>query len=109
MPEDIILCTIDVVGLYPNIPHEDGLLAMRKTLDAREGKTVSTDSLIELAERVLKNNIFDHNTSFYKQLRGTATGTKVAPPYAVIFMDELDEKLLKDCYKKTSRMVAIYR
>ena len=100
LPEDIILCTIDVVGLYPNIPHEDGLVAMRKALDAREDKTVSIDSLIELAECVLKNNIFEHNTSFYKQLRGTAIGTKMAPPYTVIFMGDLEEKLLKDCDKK---------
>ena len=100
LPEDIILCTIDVVGLYPNIPHEDGLVAMRKALDAREDKTVSTDSLIELVECVLKNNKFEHNTSFYKQLRGTAIGTKMAPPYAIIFMGDLEEKLLKDCDKK---------
>ena len=45
LAEDIILCKIDVVGLYLNIPHEDGLVAMRKALDAREDKTVSTDSL----------------------------------------------------------------
>ena len=32
-PDDVILCTIDVVGLYPNIPHDEGLTAMRKTLD----------------------------------------------------------------------------
>ena len=49
--------------------HEDGLVAVRKALDAREDKTVSTDSLTELAECVLKNNIFEHNTSFYKQLK----------------------------------------
>ena len=47
-PEDIILCTIDFVGLYPNIFHKDGLIAIRKPLDAREDKIVSTDSLIEL-------------------------------------------------------------
>ena len=29
----IILCTVDVVGLYPNIPHEEGLSALRKRLD----------------------------------------------------------------------------
>ena len=44
LPEDVTLCTIDFVGLYPNIPHEDELVAMRKALDAREDKTVSTDS-----------------------------------------------------------------
>ena len=73
---------------------------MWKALDARGDKTVSTDSLIELAECILKNNIFEHNTSFYKQLRGTAIGTKMAPPYAIIFMGDLEEKLLKDCDKK---------
>ena len=73
---------------------------MRKALDARKEETVPTDSLIELAECVLKNNIFEHNTSFYKQLRGTAIGTKMAPPYAIIFMGDLEEKLLKDCDKK---------
>ena len=46
--EDIILCTIDFVGLYPNTFHKDGLIAIRKALDAREDKIVSTDSLIEL-------------------------------------------------------------
>ena len=40
LSEDIILSTIDVVGLYPNIPHEDGLVTMLKALDAREDKTV---------------------------------------------------------------------
>ena len=73
---------------------------MRKALDAQEDKTVSTDSLIELAECVLKNNIFEHNTSFYKQLRGTAIGTKMTPSYAIIFMGDLQEKLVRDCDKK---------
>ena len=72
MPEDIVLCTMDVVVLYPNITYEDGFVAMWKASDAREDKTVLTNSLIELAKCVLKNNIFEHNTSFHKQLRGTA-------------------------------------
>ena len=55
------LCAIDVVGLYPNIPHEEGLIAIRNALDTRKDKTISTDSLIELAEYVLKNNIFEHD------------------------------------------------
>ena len=75
---------------------------MQKALDAREDKTVLTDSLIDIAECVFKNNIFEHNTLFYKQLRGTAIGTKMAPPYAIIFMGDLEEKLLKDCDKNLS-------
>ena len=52
---------MDVVGLYSNIPHDEGLLALRKRLDEREEKDVSTGTLAELAELVLKNNIFNFN------------------------------------------------
>ena len=97
LPDDVILCTIDVVGLYPNIPHDEGLIAMRKALDLRKDKRISTESLIELAECVLKNNIFEHNLSFYKQLRGTAIGTKMALPYAIIFLGDLEERFFSDC------------
>ena len=68
MPDDIILCTIDVVGLGPNIPHDEGLITLRKSLESREDKTISTDSLMDLAEWVLKNNIFEHNLSFLSNL-----------------------------------------
>ena len=33
LPDDFILCTIDVVGLYSNIPLKEGLEAIRKVLD----------------------------------------------------------------------------
>ena len=70
------------------------LIAIRKALDTRKDKTVSTDSLIKLAECVLKNDIFEHDKSVFKQLRGTAIGTKMGPPYAIIFMDSLEEDML---------------
>ena len=40
LPDNIILCTVDVVGLYPNIPHEEDLSALRKRLD-NEWKNIS--------------------------------------------------------------------
>ena len=96
----LILCTIDVVGPSPNIPHEEGLIAIRKTLDTRKDKIISIDSLIELAECVLENNIFEHDKSVFKQLRETAIGTKMAPPYAIIFMDSLEEDILSNSLLK---------
>lgn len=71
-------------------------MAIREALDTRmdKQKTISTDSLIELAEYFLKNKRFEHNKSVCKQLRGTAIGTKMAPPYAVIFMESLEEDIL---------------
>ena len=43
LPDGIILCTMDVVALYPNIPHEKGLSALRKRFETRKEKYVSID------------------------------------------------------------------
>ena len=96
LPDDIILCTVDVVGLYPNIPHEEGLSALHKRLDLRQEKDVTTSTLVELAEVVLKNNIFTFKEKTLKQKRGTAIGTKFAPPYSILFMAELEEEILSE-------------
>ena len=32
LPQDAILCTVDVVGLYPSIPHDEGLESIREAL-----------------------------------------------------------------------------
>ena len=53
LPDGAILCTVDVVGLYPSIPHEEGLEALKGVLEHREDKTISTDTLLELAHVVL--------------------------------------------------------
>ena len=90
LPDNIILCTVDVVGLYPNIPHEEGLSALRKRLDNRMEKYISSDTLCDLAEVVLKNNFFKFGKKSLKQQRGTAIGTKFAPPYSILFMVELE-------------------
>ena len=86
LPEGATLCTIDVVGLYPNIRNEEGLASLRRFLDSKTEKKVTTETLVELAEIVLKSNIFQFNEKTLKQLRGTAIGTKFAPPYPFLFM-----------------------
>ena len=51
----------DVVDLYPSIPHEAGLKALREVLDKREQHSVPTSELISMADFVLKNNYFEFN------------------------------------------------
>ena len=48
-----------------------------------------------MTEFVLKNNYFEFNGKVGKQISGTATGTKFAPPYACIFMDQVETEFLK--------------
>ena len=62
LTEGAILCTVDFVGLYPNMPHEEGLTSLRKFLDANFSFIrTETETLLELAEIVLKNIIFQFN------------------------------------------------
>ena len=39
---------------------------------------------------ILKNNFFEFNGVVKQQKSGTAIGTKFAPPYPCIFMDEVE-------------------
>ena len=95
IPENAILITADVVSLYPSIPHEAGLKALREVLDKREQHTVPNSKLIRMADFVLKNNYFEFNGQIKQHISGTAIGTKFAPPYAVFFMDKIETPFLE--------------
>ena len=69
--------------IFPLLIH----FSERMPVERRDDKSISSESLLELTELVLKNNIFEHNGEFFKQKQGTAIGTKMAPPYAILFMD----------------------
>ena len=76
--ESSILVTSDVVVLYPSIPHETGLNALREALDSRENKHVPTDDLLKITAFVLKKNYFKLAGKVKKQLLGTAIRIKFA-------------------------------
>ena len=94
IPNNKLLVTADVVGLYPSIPHEAGLQALKEVLECTKDKKISTNDLVKMAAFVLKNNYFEFNGEVKHQISGTAIGTKFAPTYASIFMDEIETKFL---------------
>ena len=104
---------LEVCRAYQIIP--DGLFISKKPcigkpsdefLDSWERELENTEInlrevlikeyVVELAEVVLKNNIFTFKEKTLKQKRGTAIGTKFAPPYSVLFMAELEEEILSE-------------
>ena len=54
-----------------SVPHGEGLDSACRCLETMDNKQVSTDTLTELAEVVLTNNIFEFNKNTFKQKRGT--------------------------------------
>ena len=45
LPEGEIFCTMDVVGLYPNIPRGEVFASLCKFLRTRENKQILSDTL----------------------------------------------------------------
>ena len=84
-----------MVGIYPSIPHQAGLEALREALNKRKTHKVPTNKLIKMAEFVLKNSYFQFSDEVYQQISGTTIGTKFAPPYACIFIDQVEIKFLQ--------------
>ena len=95
IPENTILVMADVVDLYPSIPHEAGLKALREVLDNREEHTVPTSKLTKMTDFVLKNNYFEFNKQIKQKISGTAIGTKFVPPCACLFMDTIETTFLQ--------------
>ena len=88
IPQNVILCTLDVTSLYTNIPNNEGIAAVRRSLaqlrDPWENPT--NHSICELLRLVLTCNNFQFDNKHYLQVGGTAMGTKLAPSFANIFM-----------------------
>ena len=81
------LATIDVKSLYTNIPHDEGLKACSQAfieLEKTNPQQPPAEILAKLLEIVLKNNTFEFNNQCFKQLYGTAMGTKLAPPMQIL-------------------------
>ena len=96
-PKNSFPVTVDVVGLYTNIPTfgpEGGIQAFSGAMNRRENQSTPTWYLLNLLKEVLSQNIFEFNDKFYRQVVGTAMGTAVAPTYANLFMGWLEETKL---------------
>ena len=89
------MVTADVVGLYPSIPHADGMEILSAKLEECEDKSIATEDLLQMARFVLRNKFFKFDSDIKQQISGTAIGTKFATPYACIFMDKFERDFLK--------------
>ena len=105
------LVSIDVKSLYTNIPTQEGIQACLYYINKYKKETPSFTPnnriLKTLFHFVLENNYFLLNKDLYKQKHGCAMGTKMAPPYADLFLGKLEtEKILT---KKFMKYINLYK
>ena len=100
IPESAIICSMDVVGLYPHILHDEGLENIKEIMQEYNSnldleKRVPVEELVDLAKLIFENNYFEFEDKIYHQKLGTAIGTKFASSFANIFVSKSEEKILK--------------
>ena len=91
---------VEVVGLYPSIPHELDLKPLGEALEKREPVQIPTSNLVKTTKFALQNKYFEFNRETKQQISSTAIGTK----FACIFMDQVGPELLKIQINRTVSM-----
>ena len=109
--KDTILVSFDVVNLYTTIPHNYGLEAISFWLEKYPFELpdrIQKIFIIEGIKFILENNFFSFDDIIYKQISGTAMGTKMAPTYANLVMAYLENKMYDQCLVKYGNLFRNY-
>ena len=105
LPKNTVLVSMDVISLYTNIPHEQGVKIVCHAYEDFYGDKapIPTKYVREVLYLILTENSFQFCGSNYLQTHGTAMGTKMAVPFANIFMAGIDKQILsQSCIKPLS-------
>ncbi|CAJ0967219.1 unnamed protein product [Ranitomeya imitator] len=91
VPPDAYLVSFDVKDLYMSIPHTNGIQTVRWLLTTNHMNPDLSDLCCELLSIVLNNNFFLFKDTYYLQIKGSAMGSNVAPPYANAYMAHYED------------------
>ncbi|XP_076454412.1 uncharacterized protein LOC143289298 [Babylonia areolata] len=85
--------TMDIVSLYTNIPHQEGMLAVKHFLP-KSSLRLHFPTILRLTELVLTlNSSFDQD--HFQQQSGIAMGTKMGPSFACLFVGFIQEQAFR--------------
>ena len=98
LPPGSIIFTMDVQNLYGNIPIDEAIDAACDMIGAHKDKIdlfgLTLTDLKTLLQHCLKNNFVRFGDDYYKQTKGIAMGSRVAPPLAITFMHTIETLIL---------------
>ena len=93
-PTGTIPVTLDISGMYTNVPLEEGLRSFEAAMNMREDQTIPTEFLVRLMRFVCTSNIFVFDRKLFLQLLGVAMGSRSSPTFPCIFMGILELLML---------------
>ena len=98
LPPNAVLVTADVTSLYTNIPHEEGIAAVIHFMEEYK-HLLPTNCPPPHIVRIILDFILKHSTFKFMdthicQILGTSMGTRMAPPYASLFMGKEERTII---------------
>jgi len=99
LPLNSYLFSFDIEALYPSIPTNEGLLALKSTI-TQYFPPHKVEFIISLATLILKNHYLTFNQLYWRQIKGTAMGSNFAVVYACIFLSYMENKQHNTCPHK---------
>ena len=91
LPPFFSFLTMDYSAMYPSIPDNLSLPAIREYLDSRADGQPSTEQVMKLLDVVSKSNYFEFGEQLFKQTGGCSIGKKHAPPLCCLAAGKLEE------------------
>ncbi|KAK6017298.1 hypothetical protein OSTOST_17183, partial [Ostertagia ostertagi] len=94
----LVYQSFDVVALYTNVDTQRAVESCIRLLRLHHQELqlfdLNINDMEELLRTVVEVNIFRFRNRFYKQKRGLAMGSRLAPLLAIVFMDSLERQAL---------------
>jgi hypothetical protein len=103
IPIGSMLFTLDVVGMYTNIPIPEAINAVENAITTnismltRNKITYKKGAIMTLVSMILNKNFFKFNNTYYYQRHGIAMGTPCACTVADIFICDFITKAFTTC------------
>ena len=93
LPDGAIVFSVDVTNLYGNIPVDEAIEAAVTLLDMHKESIcmfgLTLTDIRALLSHCLNSNYLKFGEKYYRQTKGIAMGSRVAPPLAVVFIRRL--------------------
>ena len=86
------MISLDVKSMYTNIPISEAINVSIEYIHRYKVNTwgLMIEDIEQLLQYILEHNVFEFNGKYYKQHKGLAMGSRIAPIRAILVMNKLE-------------------
>jgi hypothetical protein len=97
---DIRICSFDIKNMYSNIPTQEVINIIIDTANKNEIPRDVTTEIELLTKLIIKQNYFEHNSTYYQESEGLAMGAPTSALLSEIYLQHLEYNKILDLLTK---------